>query len=76
MRSTTAASNVLRQRGGTSGWAVDNTSGNDIISATDAGAWTLGSVLLLLLLIIIINIIIIIIIIIINGLFLERQPLG
>ena len=38
-----AASNVLRQRGGTSGWAVDNTSGNDIISATDAGAVTLGA---------------------------------
>jgi len=33
-----AASNVLRQRGGTSGWAVDNTSGTAIISATDAGA--------------------------------------
>jgi hypothetical protein len=37
------ASNVLRQRGGTSGWAVDNTSGTEIISATDAGAVTLGS---------------------------------
>lgn len=37
-----AASNVLRQRGGTSGWAVDNTSGTAILSATDAGAWTLG----------------------------------
>jgi hypothetical protein len=37
-----AASNVLRQRGGTSGWAVDNTSGTAIISATDAGALTVG----------------------------------
>jgi hypothetical protein len=36
------ASNVLRQRGGTSGWAVDNTSGNAILSATNAGAWTLS----------------------------------
>jgi hypothetical protein len=37
-----SASNVLRQRGGTSGWAVDNTSGNAILSATDAGTFTLG----------------------------------
>jgi len=37
-----AAANVLRQRGGTSGWAVDNTSGNAILSATDAGAFTAG----------------------------------
>ena len=37
-----SASNVLRQRGGTSGWAVDNTSGNTILSATDAGTFTLG----------------------------------
>lgn len=36
------ASNVLRQRGGTSGWAVDNTSGNAILSATDAGALSVG----------------------------------
>ena len=39
-----AASNVLRQRGGTSGWAVDNTSGNAILSATDAGAVTLNQI--------------------------------
>ena len=37
-------SNVLRQRGGSSGWAVDNTSGNAILSATDAGAVTLGQI--------------------------------
>jgi hypothetical protein len=36
------ASNVLRQRGGTSGWAVDNTSGAAIISTTDTGAITIG----------------------------------
>jgi len=36
------ASNVLRQRGGTSGWAVDNTSGNAILSATDAGEFSLA----------------------------------
>jgi hypothetical protein len=36
------ASNVLRQRGGTSGWAVDNTSGTEIIGASDAGALTAG----------------------------------
>lgn len=37
------ASNVLRNRGGTGGWAVDNTSGNAIISATDVGAFTAGA---------------------------------
>lgn len=36
------ASNVLRQRGGTSGWAVDNTSGTAILTATDVGAVTAG----------------------------------
>jgi hypothetical protein len=36
------ASNVLRKRGGTSGWAVDNTSGTEIFSQTDAGAVTAG----------------------------------
>lgn len=36
------ASNVMRLRGGTSGFAIDNTSAAAIASATDAGAWTLG----------------------------------
>lgn len=38
------ASNVLRQRGGTGGWAVDNTSGNAILSITDGvgAALTVG----------------------------------
>lgn len=38
-----SASNVLRNRGGTGGWAVDNTSGNAILSATDVGATTIGA---------------------------------
>lgn len=37
------ASNVLRQRGGASGWAVDNTSAAAILSLTDAGAATVGA---------------------------------
>lgn len=36
------ASNVLRQRGGTSGWALDNSTGTTM-SATDAGAVTVGA---------------------------------
>lgn len=36
-----AASNVLRQRGGTSGWAVDNSTGTTI-TATDAGLVGIG----------------------------------
>jgi len=36
------ASNVLRLRGGSSGFAVDNTSATPILSASNTGAWTLG----------------------------------
>jgi hypothetical protein len=36
------ASNVLRLRGGTSGLGFNNSSGTEIGSVTDAGAWTLG----------------------------------
>jgi len=38
------ASNVLRQRGGTSGWALDNTSGTPIVTSTNTGELVLGSV--------------------------------
>jgi hypothetical protein len=36
------ASNVLRFRGGTSGLGFNNSSGTEVASVTDAGAWTLG----------------------------------
>ena len=36
------ASNVLRFRGGTSGFGFNNSSGTEVASVTNAGAWTLG----------------------------------
>lgn len=37
------ASNVLRFRGGTSGFGFNNSSGTEVASVTNAGAWTLGN---------------------------------